>query len=98
MRPPPKCTTPGQGNTWRGSDRWRLLLCSEAFDIAAFLMTAAGVPVKDRFMVSAIASTLYEVAAFPGPSLDRRRIACLYQDPTDHLGQALYALDQFAAW
>jgi hypothetical protein len=81
MRPPPKCTTPGQGYTWRGSGRWRRLLCSQAFDVAAFRMTAAGVPLKDCFMVSAIASTLYEAAAFPGPSLDRRRIACLYQDP-----------------
>src|ERR1035441_8830806 len=81
MSPPPKCTTPGQGNTWRGSDRWRRLLCSQAFDVAAFRMTAAGVPVKDCFMVSAIASTLDEAAAFPGPSLDRRRIACLYEDP-----------------
>jgi hypothetical protein len=44
-------------------------------------MTAAGIPVKDCFIVSAIASTLYEAATFPGPSLDRRRIACLYQDP-----------------
>jgi len=81
MRPPPKCTTPGQGNTWRGSHRWRQLLCSQAFDVTALRMNAAGVPVKYRFMVSAIASTLYEAAAFPGPSLDRRRIACLYEGP-----------------
>jgi hypothetical protein len=45
-------------------------------------MTAARVPVKDCIVVSAIASTLYTAAAFPIPSLDRRRIA----------------LDQFAAW
>ena len=51
---------------------------------SAFRMTAAGIPVKDCFMASAIASTLDEAAAFPGP--------------TDHLGQALYARDQFAAW